>query len=181
MQVLPLSALTDGGNNMRLFIALLPDENTRSRLFSCAVRAAGGRAVKRDNLHMTLVFIGETERIREIKSAMESVVFSPVSVKIDRYGCFGSGSRRLLWAGGEADKKLSELYAELRNELSVRGIETEQRRLIPHITLCRNFSGEMPAQPPDIWLSSSKISLMQSVNVDGSVVYKELYSVGAFK
>ncbi len=164
---------------LRLFIAILPDEHTRGRLYGCAFEAAGGRAVRRENLHMTLVFIGETDSYKEIKRAMDLMRFSPVRINIDRYGCFGKSSQRLLWAGGKADKKLLRLYDELREKLSVRGIVTENRAFVPHITLCRRFLGELPEAAPNILLASDKISLMQSVNENGRTVYKELYSVRA--
>lgn len=164
---------------LRLFIAILPDEHTRGRLYACAFEAAGGRAVRRENLHMTLAFIGETDRYKEIKNAMDSVQFAPVRINIDRYGCFGKSSPRLLWAGGRADKNLLRLYEALRSRLSERGIETENRAFAPHITLCRRFLGELPEAAPNILLASDKISLMQSVNENGRTVYKELYSVRA--
>lgn len=164
---------------MRLFIALQPDDNVRNKLYSCALHAGGGRVVSRDNLHMTIVFIGETDRLMEIKKAMDSVRFAHVLIRIDRYGIFGGKQSRLLWAGGEPDNSILKLYNDLRAALAVSGIETEQRMFVPHITLCRRFSGELPKTLPDLVLSADKISLMQSVNENGSVIYKELHSVVA--
>lgn len=166
---------------MRLFIAIIPDDVTCDRLYSCAVNAAGAGAVRRDNLHMTLVFIGETESCEDIKKAMDLIRFAPIWIDIDRYGCFAKKSARLLWAGGRADKNLLRLYNELRAKLSEIGIETEERGFVPHITLSRRFTDELPELGPEISLYSDRISLMQSVSENGMVVYKELYCVRALE
>ena len=44
--------------NQRLFFALWPDEDARERLATVARDDSTGRWVSRDNLHVTLAFLG---------------------------------------------------------------------------------------------------------------------------
>ena len=69
---------------MRLFVALVPPEEVRRRLEAegRALRGlcGGGRMVPRENLHLTLAFLGETDRRRAAERAMDRAAGAPFSL-----------------------------------------------------------------------------------------------------
>ena len=67
---------------MRLFTAICFDEETKNALFAArnfAKNFSEGNFSEKENLHLTLVFIGETERTEEIKSALS---VSPMKTRV---------------------------------------------------------------------------------------------------
>src|SRR5262245_51392644 len=85
--------------SLRLFFAIAPDAAARGRLASLAedvARAAGGRAPRAGNLHLTVAFLGEvpSHRLTDIEAigASSVVESSAFRVTLDRVGSFrGSG------------------------------------------------------------------------------------------
>ena len=59
------------GENQRLFFALWPDEGTRERLATLALDDITVRWVSRDNLHVTLAFLGSVDK--HARSCVEHV------------------------------------------------------------------------------------------------------------
>ena len=115
---------------MRLFIAILFDEGTVERLAgvrdSLHDRALRGSFVTRDNLHLTLEFLGECDdrEKRLAIEAMEAVHFEPFDLTIDSIGFFSRQEGDTWWA-------------ELHGELAARGLSLQGRPYRPHITLGR--------------------------------------------
>ena len=76
---------------MRLFTAICFDDETKNALFEAGKEAenfAEGNFSAKENLHLTIVFIGETERTEEIKSALSEIEFSAFDFKISKTGFF---------------------------------------------------------------------------------------------
>ena len=65
---------------MRLFIAINFSSEEKSKLFSIIADlkkyTVGGNFTRSENLHLTLVFLGETGRLADIMSAMDKVIAS---------------------------------------------------------------------------------------------------------
>ena len=167
---------------MRLFIALCPPEETRRQLSEAihALQMQGvGRFTKEENLHLTLAFLGETDRTNEAIDALSSISASPFTVTIERLGTFDD----LLWAGAEPGAELTALQQELSVRLSSAGFSLEDRSFIPHITLVRRFS---PKGTPDFTEAEtalrriswpvSAVTLMESCQCGGAHFYRSLYT-----
>ena len=84
---------------MRLFIAIQLSEEMKDLIGNVqdAYRRSGvrGNYTPRENLHLTLAFIGEYGDPDEVLDAMERVSFQPFEITMDRLGSFGD----LQWAG----------------------------------------------------------------------------------
>ena len=92
---------------MRLFTAICFDDETKNTLFAAGKEAessAKGNFSAKENLHLTLVFIGETERAEEIKSAISKIEFPAFDFKISGTGFFEKG---IFWAGTEENENLN--------------------------------------------------------------------------
>lgn len=133
------------------------------------------RWTKKENLHITLVFIGyaRDEEIPEIckitkEIAEKNRVFTINLNKI----CYGPPKKmppRMVWASGEKSEELGKLQQELENSLlaspAKKFIKPEKRAYSPHITLGRIKAWEFrqiePEERPNV---NEDISLSFEVN-----------------
>lgn len=133
-----------------------------------------GNYTQPENLHLTLAFIGETERVEEIKAAVDAVKFEPFVIRTGKMGCF-NGRSRVVWLGIEGEDRVKAIAQQLRRNIDQRGIDYAKGKFSPHITLVRQPS-EMPL---DIDVESesmtvSKIYVMKSERINGRLVYTAL-------
>lgn len=171
---------------MRLFIAILFDEETVERLAgirdSLHDRALRGSFVSRDNLHLTLEFLGECDdkEKRLAIEAMEAVHFEPFDLTIDSIGFFSRQEGDTWWAGLEHSRPLACLQKELHGELAARGLSLQGRPYRPHITLGRRVVTTSDVGRIDpIHVHVDSIDLMLSERTDNGMVYTSLYSAEA--
>ena len=120
---------------MRLFTAICFDEETKKALFSAAKAAenfSSGNFTREGNLHLTLVFIGETERENEIKSALSEVEFPSFEIKTEGIGLFEKG---ILYIGTEKKEKdeASDAKEKPQKETSEEGIISKIKGMIERI------------------------------------------------
>ena len=128
---------------MRLFFAVPFGEETLDRL--CAAqellraRANRGRFSPRENLHLTLAFLGELppSRLDALDRAVKSIPFPPFEAKFDRLGCFRRPGGSIWWAGLRPTPQLLAIQRSLSDALQREGFSLEDRRFVPHVTLAR--------------------------------------------
>jgi len=173
---------------MRLFIAIDFPEEIKQEFFELSSelmrQADAGRIIPLENYHLTLVFIGETERVTDVKDAIATVCRTGFtdSLRIV-FGGVGSfkgrrGRSHTWWVGVEENAELTRLANKLADELRVLGFAIEKRAFLPHITIGRDVvtSGPVALDLSEIELSASAISLMRSDFKNGKPVYRELFS-----
>ena len=125
---------------MRLFIAIEFDRNiinslkqVQGSLKACGLR---GRYTREENLHLTLVFIGEYDDPDKVLSVMKEVPFEEFPLVI------------------EGDK------------LKDKGIPFDKKKFSPHITLVRDGAfdkgGRLPEWMPEMKMKVKEISLVKS-------------------
>lgn len=163
---------------MRIFIAIRFTEVFKSSILDAqdGLKEYGvrGNYTQPENLHLTLAFIGETERVEEIKVAVDAVKFEPFVIRTGKMGCF-NGRSRVVWLGIEGEDKVKAIAQQLRRNLDQRGIDYAKGKFSPHITLVRQPS----EKPLDIDVESesmtvSKIYVMKSERINGRLVYTAL-------
>lgn len=164
-------------DSRRLFLALWPEEEHRLAMASMAQAAAGRRAVKSDNLHLTLVFLGSTDadRLACYERALSDLEVMPLTLTLDRFGYWPRP--RVLWLGASHPPlNLIALVLDLNRRLESCGFTPERRPYSPHITLARKFPGPAPKQPPAeplIW-AADHIVLAESVREEDGTRYRVL-------
>jgi 2'-5' RNA ligase len=131
---------------MRLFVALDIDSEVRRRIteFRNQMRplAPDVRWVDQETFHITLQFLGETNRLDEIQRALQSVRAAPIELSFRNAGFFPSPkSPRVFWVGIEADQNLQELATLIGHALRPLGFEPDAAPFKPHLTLARAGSG----------------------------------------
>ncbi len=131
----------------RTFIAVELSEEVRSSLgrMQQRLRQSGARVswVRPDNIHLTLVFIGDvlSSGIPEIERAMDCVTATvpPFTLTVEGTGSFGSAKApRVIWAGvNDSSGALMRLQSRLATAVREVGIPLESRPFHPHLTLGR--------------------------------------------
>ncbi len=171
---------------MRLFTAINFSGDTKNELFSAVERvrllACGGSFTRRDNLHLTLAFIGETDRTDAVIQAMELVSAKPFVLSTGSAGCFKRDEGDLWWLGFEENSSLSALYLSVYGQLVRAGFSIDTRAYTPHLTLGRKvaFRGDFNRNEVGEVISPLKIkidriSLMKSERIKGLLTYNEIY------
>lgn len=172
---------------MRLFIAVNFTEKIKDQLSAEIIRLKGhavqGNFTRRENLHLTLVFIGETGRVSEAEHAMDAVVIKPFTLNMGGLGVFRRAGGDICWIGIEKNDILSSVYRQLYAELSKAGFQLERRAYQPHLTLGREVilqegyeCSTLEKMAPKMSMEVKKISLMKSERISGKLTYTEIYS-----
>ena len=125
---------------MRLFVAIaLPDAVARS-LQVLQTGVPGARWQTREQLHLTLRFIGEADgrAAAAIDDALASISAPAFTLELKGVGSFGGRrSPRDLWAGVAPNEALHHLQRKIESALQRVGLQAESRRYTPHVTLAR--------------------------------------------
>ncbi len=180
---------------VRLFIALELSRRQKKEVgdFQKNVKRhlENARWVKPDNIHLTLKFIGETEkgRVEAIKEVIDEVCsgFKPFSTRYGESGVFPSERKaRVLWVGvKEGAGSVCDLAGKLEEEMACLGYKKEKRPFHPHLTVGR-FRQTPPESSIKKFLSEGKsfvssdgaidkVLLFESNLTRSGAIYKPLY------
>ncbi|MCX7821790.1 MAG: RNA 2',3'-cyclic phosphodiesterase [Brevinematales bacterium] len=96
--------------------------------------------VPKENLHITLKFIGEINEkdFMSIKNSLEKVKFSPFKAELKGLGCFPDiFNERVLWIGvKDEDECFTKLYHNIISFLPEK-FKKDDKTFSPHLTLAR--------------------------------------------
>lgn len=181
----PTAPNVEGNEHLRLFVALLLPDEALARLTDWQERQLpalpGLRPVPRENLHITVAFLGRTaaDRVPDIAEAtrvaaekVEPPLLEPVRYRETR----SVGMIVLSDEGDRAERLASRVFKRLER-LGV--YEREQRRWLPHVTVVR-FRERPRLQPslPELGrVMSSEMAVMLSRLAPGGARYEVLESV----
>jgi 2'-5' RNA ligase len=125
---------------MRLFIAIELSDEVKEILSGLRSEIPGVRWVPSEQMHLTLLFLGEIaqDQLETLCNALAAISINPFTLTFDRTGCFPRpASPRVLWAGVERQEVLERLVRLVSEASSACGIQTEERSFSPHITMGR--------------------------------------------
>ncbi|MCS6785934.1 MAG: RNA 2',3'-cyclic phosphodiesterase [Thiobacillaceae bacterium] len=135
----------------RVFFALWPDPATRAALDRLAARLhrlRGGRRMRAEGLHLTLLFVGALPRARlaALQAAAAGVCVPAFTLNLDRAECWTHN--RIAYASASAPPAaLPRLAEDLAHALECAGIAFDRKPFKTHVTLLRNTDCR-PADPP---------------------------------
>jgi 2'-5' RNA ligase len=132
----------------RLFVAVDLPDRVRDRLLAVRPTALPGvQLTRREDLHLTLHFIGEIggEPLGAVRAALAGVRVAAFSIGLRGVGRFPpEGPPQVLWAGLRPNPPLSALREAVGTALAAAvGFRPEDRPYKPHVTLAR-----LTAAPP---------------------------------
>jgi 2'-5' RNA ligase len=168
---MPAAATTTAG--LRLFYAVWPDDGIRDAL-SALQAIVTGRKTRRENLHITLAFLGQQSatRVAELAETVHRLPDVNMTLQVDRLGYFAR--QAVAWAGmTHVPPELDFLRSELVTSLNRQGVRFDgEKRFVPHVTLARN--AEPPpetALKPIVW-PVRRLALVESVLSPEGVQYQ---------
>ncbi|MCH8348430.1 MAG: RNA 2',3'-cyclic phosphodiesterase, partial [Proteobacteria bacterium] len=80
----------------------------------------------------------DEEKTEEISLILPTLEFQPLSVRLKGVGIFGPARKpRMVWVGMENPEPVKALQEKITNTLRRVGVEPEDRKFKPHVTLAR--------------------------------------------
>ena len=174
---------------MRIFIALPIDNQMQRQIIALQSKLAalsnGGRFVPSENFHVTMHFIGESDRIDEATLALKEAVrgIHPFTLGLNEYGYFsrGAGKTAFVSLRGDIDA-LNRLHESLEAALEAHGFGRDSRPLKAHITLARDVihsdavTHALRQEQLDAHFVTNTIVLYRSKRVRERMVYTPLHT-----
>lgn len=183
---------------IRTFIAIRLPEETKDFLGKLQdilkISDADVKWVKKENIHLTLKFLGEIEKkkIDEIIKIIDNLSnsISVFQLEVSEIGAFPKKEYpRVIWAGlVSGDKEMRQIAKELDNAICKIGLPKESRSFSSHITLGRVRSslnkkqlieqlnyleGNFPKPKPKCKVD--KITLLKSTLTPSGPIYEVLH------
>lgn len=160
---------------LRLFFALWPDAAARDALGTLALAVAAqarGKSPPAENLHLTVVFLGDipATRVDALRSmgAREAAIEAPFALTLDRMGTFrGTG---IAWVGPSSPPpRLDPFARRLGAALAADGFATERQTFHPHVTLARRCRkpGNATIASPIAWHAARLTLTASDPRADG--------------
>lgn len=156
----------------RIFFALWPDKAIAECLDQAGKLAhavCGGRRMRGETLHMTLVFIGDVpaERIGIVQQAAAGVTGPAFTLQLDHLACWRHN--HIAWIGcSEPPLHLLTLVGQLSERLADVGLPLETRDFATHVTLLRNARCQPMAEAEPISWPVHDFALVESKPASGS-------------
>lgn len=162
---------------MRTFIAIELSQEIRDTLAQIASRlkyaGADVKWVEKDNIHLTLKFLGEIseEKAKLVAARLDTIAkeTKPFEISLKDLGAFPKiDSPRVIWVGlDKGAKESTELAKKIGLALSKLGFQEEARPFAAHLTIGRVRSGLNKAalveKMTSCQLSAISFQLIQSI------------------
>lgn len=164
----------------RLFFALWPGEAERAALAawqSALHKLCGGRVMRADTLHTTLVFLGEVaeHRLEALHLAAQETDFQAFELSLSHAHYWGHN--HIVYAAPETvPPNLAGLVESLEGNLRQHRFAFDVRPYKPHVTLLRNArwnDSALPSMPSVNW-EFKEFVLVQSVSDERGTRYEVL-------
>jgi 2'-5' RNA ligase len=171
---------TEKPPTLRLFFALWPSSAECSALsawHSPLRLLCGGRVMRTDTLHSTLVFLGDVEesRLEALLLAAQETNWQGFELKLTTAHYWGHN--HIAFAAPDATPpQLAELVKELESRLRKHRFHFEKRPYKPHVTLLRNAQwsdAPLPLMPAVSWKFNNFV-LVQSMRDEGGAAHYEV-------
>jgi 2'-5' RNA ligase len=124
---------------MRLFAALALPDPVIDSLLALQGGVPGARWQTREQLHLTLRFIGEVDGLKmvAIDDALSTISAPAFTLELKAAHTFGGRVPRDLWVGAMPYEALSHLQRKIESALQRIGLDPDRRKFTPHVTLAR--------------------------------------------
>jgi 2'-5' RNA ligase len=165
----------------RLFVAVDLPPGATDRLAAIQPSALPGvRVVDRDQMHLTLHFLGEVDAARAaaVAEALSSVRGDPFTITLRGVGQFPpQGEPEFLWVGVCNSPPLYDLRHAVGMSLAAVGIVLEDRPYSPHVTLAK-VTTPSPAEVLDQYLEAHRDVSVGSFPVRQFNLYSSVLTEG---
>lgn len=153
---------------VRLFFAIWPDEGLCDALHELARQqqaACGGRVMRAETLHLTLLFLGDipADRLFVVQQAGSAVHMKAFTLEFGRFAGWRHNAIGYAAPVG-VPEALPALVAQLRERAAEAGVSFDRKAYKPHVTLLRDMARIPPmwSMNPLVWRVKEFV-LVQSV------------------
>lgn len=156
---------------MRLFAALpIPDAIARQFMLLQG-GVPGARWQSREQLHLTLRFIGEVDGrdVRAIDDALAGIDAPAFPLQFHGVGQFGNKQPHTLWAAARPNEMLDHLARKVDAAIRRVGQPQDAHKFMPHVTLAR--LSHPPLDKVREWLVEHALSTSAEFTVDAFCLY----------
>lgn len=124
---------------IRAFVAVPLPDRVRDTLEAAQAGLPAGRPVPPENMHLTLVFLGEHPEpvIEDVHLALEDLRAPGFDLSIAGIGVFGGAVPRIFYADVAPEPALTHLRRKVARAAREGGVTPEGGRYTPHVTLAR--------------------------------------------
>ncbi len=168
---------------MRLFIGIPLEERVKSDIINLQSKFKNADKIKwvsKENMHVTVKFLGETfeSSLENIKSALDKSIEGKESfyISINKVLAFPSLRKaKVIWTNVDKNSGIiKKIFEDLENSLSGAGFAKEEREYTPHITMARVKDGV------DISSISEQLKFEHKTKIESVILFKsELHPQGA--
>ena len=156
---------------MRLFVALPIPDPVAQQLLLLQGGVPGARWQAREQLHLTLRFIGEVDGrdARALDDALAGIDAPAFALQFHGVGQFGNKQPHTLWAGARKNELLEHLARKVDTAIRRVGQPQDAHKFTPHVTLAR-------LRHPDLdkvlqWLTDHALATSSEFPVDAFCLY----------
>jgi RNA 2',3'-cyclic 3'-phosphodiesterase len=124
----------------RLFVAINLPEDVKETLANVCFGVPGARWVPKDQMHLTLRFIGDADSalLDDIADALDNVNASTFNLALHGTGYFPPRRKpTVLWTGIIPCPELIDLRDSVEDRMKELGLPDEERKYHAHVTLAR--------------------------------------------
>jgi RNA 2',3'-cyclic 3'-phosphodiesterase len=124
---------------MRLFVALSIPDFVAQQLMLLQGGVPGARWQAREQLHLTLRFIGEVDGsdARALDDALAGIDAPSFDLQFHGVGQFGNKQPHALWAAARKNELLEHLQRKVDTAIRRVGQPQDAHKFMPHVTLAR--------------------------------------------
>jgi len=151
---------------MRIFVALDLPEPVLDELEVMQADLSVGREVPRENLHLTLCFLGDQsdDAAEAAHLALSRIRGDVLDLQLSGIGTFGKRTPHVIYAALAKNPLLSDLQRRVTSALRGTGVDFPRQRFRPHVTLAR-----LPAALPLIDAQRLEAFIASHVGYRGEV------------
>ena len=120
---------------IRLFTTLSIPEDVKEELYALRESLFGARWVSKENMHLTLQFIGETseDKYHQIKDDLEDIQMTSFDLKL---GAVSRFAEKVLFCTVGESQELLDLQSLVKEKVEL-ATPVEKKKYVPHVTLAR--------------------------------------------
>lgn len=124
---------------IRTFVAIALPRDLRDALTALTAALGAGRAVARDNLHLTLAFLDDQPpaTLTALDDRLRDIAAGSFEIRIRGLDTFGARRPRVVFASVRPCDALLGLRGKVRHAAREAGIALPRERFRPHVTLAR--------------------------------------------
>lgn len=163
---------------MRVFIALPLPDAAIAALERVQQEVPMGRLVTGENLHLTLLFLGEhrPQDLEDLHYALEALRAPVFDLRLAGLDCLDRADPASLHIGVDPCPALIDLQGRIRSAVRGAGISLDKVRFRPHVTLARFTRGLGPDQMARLgrFLAARGDFALPAFRVTGFALYESI-------